>query len=113
MTDVRGALSEEGLEPMLSAIRNAGLPDITAWSAQRWVTVGIGKKPNVKLEAIRCGRRWYSTVPAVRRFIAAQNQHRQKPRSLTQAEATESRRLAAAQLAAKGLGPDAEGGERP
>ncbi len=60
-------------ETLLSAAEAArhlpGRPSpATAW---RWRTTGVN---GVKLEFIRVGRRWFTSVEAIQRFIDAQSQ---------------------------------------
>ena len=100
-------LSEEGLQPVLQAIRSAGIKDVSPWTATRWCVCGVGNG-ELKLEAVKVGRRWYSTKAAVLRFIDQQNSPGNDARR-GRKEATLARRSARAELESRGMGPRGEG----
>ena len=64
--DLVARLLAEGTQPLLQAIKSAGL-SIPYQKALRWVRNGVAGH---RLEAIKAGGQWRSTPEAVRRFIA-------------------------------------------
>jgi hypothetical protein len=64
-------LMREGLQPLAAAFKRAGLP-LSIWTAMRHARVGVlvdGQR--VRLQAIRLSGRWFTSVAAVRRHVAA------------------------------------------
>ena len=68
-------LVEEGLMPLMGAVRAAGCDEQTGsiWSWLRRAKDGIrlSDGSTLKLEAARCGARWMTSPAAVLRFIEA------------------------------------------
>ena len=63
-------LLDEGLVQAGDAVAGAGLRGITQWRRGRWITHGVDGQ---RLEAVKVGGRWMSTVAAVERFIERLN----------------------------------------
>lgn len=58
-------LVEEGLLKATDAVRSLGLR-VSVWSILRWIRHGVRRR---RLEAVKVGGRWFTSVAAVRRFL--------------------------------------------
>ena len=67
---------DEGLLPLVDALREAGIR-ASVWTALRWTRSGVRGSP--RLESVKIGGRHHTSVPAVRRWIAAQNDEPSTP----------------------------------
>jgi len=65
--DVVQRLIKEGLFPVCKVLREVGL-HVAAATAIRWCRQGVGGH---RLESVKIGGKWQTTVPAVQRFLAA------------------------------------------
>lgn len=59
-------LVDEGLVGATDAVRSLGL-HVSVWSILRWIRHGVRQR---RLEAVKVGGRWFTSVAAVRRFLA-------------------------------------------
>lgn len=62
-------LIEEGLLPVATALRRARI-ETSIWTSIRWCRRGL--RDGTRLESIKIGGRWMTSIPAVHRFLAAQ-----------------------------------------
>lgn len=58
-------LMEEGLVAATAAARQAGLR-VSVWTILRWIRRGVRAG---RLEAVKIGGRWFTSVAAIRRFV--------------------------------------------
>lgn len=100
--DVLHTLRADGpLIRAADAVREAGLPRVDASTVIRWILRGCR---GVRLQAIRLGGCWHTTVPAVERFVAAQQPDPSVRQPEPPAHAAQRRRaVAKAELAARGM----------
>lgn len=80
-------LVEEGLVSATEAVRSLGLR-VSVWSILRWIRHGVRKR---RLEAVKVGGRWFTSVAAVRRFVVASDEggRRQRAPGVAPSPATE------------------------
>lgn len=70
MDSTSSLLVSEGLLSATAAVRSLGI-HVSVWSILRWIRRGVRQR---KLEAVRVGGRWFTSVAAVKRFLAASSQ---------------------------------------
>lgn len=68
-------LTREGLQPVTSALAKVGI-HVSCWTAVRWARCGVRGH---RLESLKVGGRWHTSVAAVRRFLASRDNHTQSP----------------------------------
>jgi hypothetical protein len=61
------SILEEGLVTATAAFRALGIR-VSIWSILRWIRRGVRKR---RLEAVKVGGRWFTSVAAVKRFLAS------------------------------------------
>lgn len=100
-------LAAEGLVGLIEAVHSEG-PRVSIWTAMRWCRHGL--RDGTRLEAVKIGGRWYSSRPAVKRFMAQQAElHAAAPAAKAQPPVELA---AASYLESVGLGRSREGGAK-
>ena len=94
-------LVEEGLLPLVQAVRESGL-QVSVWTALRWTRSSVGRGP--RLESLKVGGRHYTSLTAVRRWIALQNRASGDPEKAAEAGGRPKNREAVEYLSRVGLG---------